>query len=154
MIKVFNNITAGSLLHKGFPKGAKNRIALPVSGDNAEQKRVVMALVNSIGFDAFDAGALPDSWRYQPGTPAYCPDPTIQQLPSLLQRANREKAPVNRDSAAKMLGKVVLEFPHQEMVRVVRLSVGLDTWKARSWVALLRLLFAVARSKLGFSSRS
>lgn len=86
--KAFNNITADSLLHQGQPKGSKGRIALPVSGDDPESMRVVMALVEALGFDPFDAGSLSESWRYQPGTPAYCPDPTIQQLPQLLQRAD------------------------------------------------------------------
>jgi 8-hydroxy-5-deazaflavin:NADPH oxidoreductase len=79
VIKTFNNITADSLRWKALPKGAKNRIALPVAGDDAQLKRQVMDLVEAIGFDAFDAGPLPESWRYQPGTPAYCPDPTIEQ---------------------------------------------------------------------------
>jgi predicted dinucleotide-binding enzyme len=154
VIKTFNSITADSLQHKGLPKGAKKRIALPVAGDDAQSKRVVMELVEAVGFDAYDAGPLSESWRYQPGTPAYCPDPTLQQLPSLLQRADREKAPKNRDSTAKMLGKVVLQFPHPELVRVVRLSVGLDTFKPRSWIALVHLLFAVMGSRLKGSSGS
>jgi hypothetical protein len=148
VIKTFNNITTDSLLRKGLPKGAKNRIALPVAGGDAQSKRAVMKLVESIGFDACNAGSLSESWRYQPGTPAYAPDPTIRQLPSLLQRADRETAPKSRDSAAKMLGRVVLEFPQPEMVRVVRLSVGLDTFKPGSWMVLIRLVFAVTRSRL------
>ncbi len=143
VIKTFNNITADSLQRKGMPKGAKNRIALPVSGDDPQAKRLVMALVDALGFDAFDAGSLSESWRYQAGTPAYCPDPTLEQLPSLLQRADREKAPRNRDNSSKMLGNAVLEFPQPELVRVIRLSTGLDTFKPRSWMALFRLLFAV-----------
>ena len=148
VIKTFNNITWGSLQDRGLPKGAKNRIALPVAGDDAQAKRLVMDLVERLGFDAFDAGSLPESWRYQPGTPAYCPDPTLQALPLLLQRADREKAPKSRDSTTKMLGKVVFEFPQPELVRVARLSAGLDTWKPRSWLAIVRLFFAVLRSRL------
>ena len=148
VIKAFNNITADSLQRKGLPKGARNRIALPVAGDDAQSKRLVMTLVEALGFDAIDAGSLSESWRYQPGTPAYCPDPTIEQLPSLLQRADREKAPKDRDNSSKMLGNVVLAFPQPELVRVIRLSAGLDKLKPRSWIALVRLLFAVLGSRL------
>ena len=81
VIKVFNNITADSLLHKGLPKGSKSRIALPVSGDDAKSKQLVIALLDKMGFDAIDAGPLFESWRYQPGTPAYCPDPTTKKPP-------------------------------------------------------------------------
>lgn len=79
-------------------------------------------------------------------------DPTIQQLPSLLGRADREKAPKRRDSSSRMLGKVILEFPQSELVRVIRFSAGLDTFNPRSWMALVRLLFAVAGSRLRGSS--
>ena len=99
-----------------------------------------------MGFDAIDAGPLSESWRYQPGTPAYCPDPTIQQLPVLLQRARRDKAPGNRDQAAKIMAKLAPDFPPQELVRVARLSAGLDMLKPRSWMAVLRLGFASLHS--------
>lgn len=145
VIKVFNNIVADSLLHKGLPKGSKSRIALPVSGDNEKLKQIVMALVDQMGFDAFDAGPLSESWRYQPGTPAYCPDPTIQQLPPLLRRAKRDKAASNRDQAAKIMAKLPSEFPPQELVRVARLSAGLDTLNPRSWIAALCFGFAALR---------
>jgi len=105
-----------------------------------------MTLVDEIGFDAIDAGPLPESWRYQPGTPAYCPDPTIQQLLVLLQRAKREKAAANRDQAAKIMAKLPSEFPPQELVRVARLSAGLDTLNPRSWIAALRFGFAALRA--------
>ena len=38
VVKVFNNITAQSLTAGARPKGAKNRIALPVAGDDARAK--------------------------------------------------------------------------------------------------------------------
>ncbi len=145
VVKAFNNIVADSLLHKGLPKGSRERIALPVSGDDVRAKQFVMALVDDMGFDAIDAGRLCESWRYQPRTPAYCPDPTIQQLPSLLQRADRNKAPANRDRAANLMAKLPADFPPPELVRVARLSAGLDTWTPRSWFAMLRLGLSVLR---------
>jgi 8-hydroxy-5-deazaflavin:NADPH oxidoreductase len=142
VIKTFNNIVADSLLHKGLPKGSKHRIALPVSGDSVGAKEFVIALLDQMGFDATDAGPLSESWRYQPGTPAYCSDPTIQQLPSLLQRANRDKATANRDQAARMMAKLPADFPPQELVRLARLSAGLDILRLGSWLALAHLMFA------------
>jgi 8-hydroxy-5-deazaflavin:NADPH oxidoreductase len=146
VIKAFNNIVADSLLHKALPKGSEGRIALPVSGNDARSKQIVIALLDKIGFDALDAGPLSESWRYQPGTPAYCPDPTIQQLPSLLQRAKREKAAANRDHAAKIMAKLPPDFPPQELVRVARLSAGLDPWNPRTWMAALHFGFAALRT--------
>ena len=145
VIKAFNNIVTDSLLHKSHPKGSEGRVALPVSGDDVRTKQLAIALLNDMGFDAIDAGPLSESWRYQPGTPAYCSDPTIEQLPTLLQRADRDKAPANRDQAAKLMAKLSADFPPQELVRVARLSAGLDTWKPRSWFSILRLAFAILR---------
>jgi 8-hydroxy-5-deazaflavin:NADPH oxidoreductase len=83
VIEVFNNIVADSLVSKGLPDGSESRIARPVSGDDERSKQIIITLVGEMGFDAMDAGPLSESWRYQPGTPAYCADPTIKQLPSL-----------------------------------------------------------------------
>jgi 8-hydroxy-5-deazaflavin:NADPH oxidoreductase len=146
VIKAFNNIVADSLVHKAHPKSSKSRIALPVSGDNDRSKDLVMALIDEVGFDTVDAGPLSESWRYQPGTPAYCVDPMIQQLPSLLQRAKRDKAPGSRDRAARIMAKLPPNFPPQELVRVARLSAGLDALNPRSWIAALRFGLAALRS--------
>jgi 8-hydroxy-5-deazaflavin:NADPH oxidoreductase len=146
VIKAFNNIVADSLVHKGLPKGSKGRIALPVSGDDLKSKQFVIALLEKMGFDAIDAGSLSKSWRHQPGTPAYCSDPTIQQLVLLLERAKRDKAAGNRDQAAKLMAKLPPDFPPQDLVRVARLSAGLDTLKPRSWITVLHMGFTALRA--------
>jgi 8-hydroxy-5-deazaflavin:NADPH oxidoreductase len=74
VIKAFNNIYARHLLELGRPKGAAGRIALPVAGDDAAAKAIVLKLVDELGFDAVDAGGLDESWRQQPGTPVYTKD--------------------------------------------------------------------------------
>jgi predicted dinucleotide-binding enzyme len=74
VVKVFNNILADHLEKAGQPAGTPGRIALPVAGDDAAAKQKVMALVEELGFDAIDGGSLHESWRQQPGTPAYCTD--------------------------------------------------------------------------------
>jgi predicted dinucleotide-binding enzyme len=74
VIKAFNNIFASSLLKKGSPAGSPARIALSVAGDQPGAKAAVLRLVDDLGFDPVDAGGLDESWRQQPGTPAYCRD--------------------------------------------------------------------------------
>jgi predicted dinucleotide-binding enzyme len=71
VVKAFNNIYAAHLLSDAKPQGAEDRRALPVAGDDERAKRVVMDLINEIGFDAVDAGGLDDSWRFEPASPAY-----------------------------------------------------------------------------------
>jgi predicted dinucleotide-binding enzyme len=91
VIKVFNNILAKSLLEKGVPKGTKGRVALPVAGDSLEAKATVLRLVDELGFDPVDAGALADSWRQQTGTPAYCRDLEVAALQRALAQAERSR---------------------------------------------------------------
>jgi predicted dinucleotide-binding enzyme len=87
-VKVFNNIRSQHLLDRPQPPGTEGRRALPVTGDDEATKRVVLALVDEIGFDAIDIGGLDESWRYQPGTPAYGPDVDAAELKKLLNEAN------------------------------------------------------------------
>ena len=89
-VKVFNNIVAQQLLDRPQPSGTDGRRALPVTGDDEPSKAVVLSLVDEIGFDALDIGALAESWRYQPGTPAYGPDVDAAQLIELLNEAERD----------------------------------------------------------------
>jgi 8-hydroxy-5-deazaflavin:NADPH oxidoreductase len=145
VIKAFNNIISDSLIQGGLPKGSKSRIALPVTGDDTKAKRFVIELLDNMGFDGFDAGPLSQSWRHEPGTPAYCSDPTLKELPSLLQRADRKNAAGNRDQAARILSKLPADFPAQELVRASRFLVGLDVLKPRSWFAMVRLGLAMLR---------
>lgn len=42
VVKVFNNIYADHLLRRGRPAGSQGRIALPVAGDDARAKEIVM----------------------------------------------------------------------------------------------------------------
>jgi predicted dinucleotide-binding enzyme len=91
VVKVFNNIYADHLRSKGLPKGTAGRIALPVAGDDAAAKQKVMALVEELGFDAVDDGSLHESWRQQPGTPAYGADLPADQLRELFNKLGSKR---------------------------------------------------------------
>jgi len=93
VIKAFNNIYAAHLRDLGKPEGTPGRVALPVSGDNADAKAVVMQLVNEMGFDPVDNGTIDDSWRQQPGTPVYTKDFDRDALKAALQKAERARKP-------------------------------------------------------------
>lgn len=91
VIKAFNNIFAKSLLEKGAPRGATGRIALSVAGDSLDARTAVLRLVDDLGFDPVDAGDLENSWRQQPGTPAYCRDLEAAALRRALAEADRSR---------------------------------------------------------------
>jgi 8-hydroxy-5-deazaflavin:NADPH oxidoreductase len=73
VVKVFNNIFFEHLAALPRPSGAADRSALAIAGDDAAAKREATALLDTLGYDAVDLGALSEGWRFQPGTPAYGP---------------------------------------------------------------------------------
>ena len=91
VIKAFNNIFHKSLLEKGVPRGTDGRLALPVAGDSLDARAAVLRLVDDLGFDPVDAGDLNNSWRQQPGTPAYCKDLEAAALRRALAEADRSR---------------------------------------------------------------
>jgi predicted dinucleotide-binding enzyme len=70
-VKVFNNIFFKHLRSLARPHGADDRSALPIAGDDEQAKAAVTAFLDSIGYDAVDAGPVAESWRQEPETPAY-----------------------------------------------------------------------------------
>jgi len=91
VVKAFNSILAKSLLEKGIPSGTTGRIALSVFGDSLVAKAAVLRLVDDLGFDPVDGGDLDNSWRQQPGTPAYCRDLDAAALRRALTEADRSR---------------------------------------------------------------
>lgn len=146
VVKAFNNIISLGLAIHGKPKGDCGRIALPVAADDPEAGYLIRQLIEETGFDAFDAGTISESWRQQPGQPAYCTEPTLKELPVLLQQADQVNAIANRGKVIKLMNKIPPEFPAQGQVRASRLSVGLDAWIPKSWLAMLRLAMAFLRA--------
>ena len=88
VIKAFNNILADSLATRGVPAVTPGRICLSIAGDDLAAKAKVLRLVDAVGFDGIDAGTLADSWRQQPGTPAYCRDLDVNGLKAALAAAD------------------------------------------------------------------
>lgn len=71
IVKTFNNIYYKHLLTLGRPSGAAGRCALPLCGDDAAAKATVTAFLDSLGYDAVDAGPLAEGWRFERDMPAY-----------------------------------------------------------------------------------
>jgi 8-hydroxy-5-deazaflavin:NADPH oxidoreductase len=88
VVKAFNNIVAPSLATRGVPAGTPGRVCLSVAGDDPGAKSAVLNLIDALGFDGIDAGSLADSWRQQPGTPAYCRDLNVDGLRAALAQAD------------------------------------------------------------------
>ena len=107
VIKAFNTILADSLLKRGAAKGSAGRVALPVAGDSLEARAIVLRLVDELGFDPVDAGALADSWRQGTGTPAYCKDLDAPALQRALAEADRSRVAEYRANEEARIRRVL-----------------------------------------------
>jgi hypothetical protein len=116
VVKAFNNIGADSLANDGHPKGSRERFALPVAGDDKRAKDIVVDLIEEIGFDGFDASGLDESWRQQPGSPAFCTNLEASRLAAVLQRldeVDRARLPELRDAVLQKF----MQLPNTPVTR-------------------------------------
>ncbi|BAV04732.1 hypothetical protein SAMN05421788_11166 [Filimonas lacunae] len=120
VIKAFNMLLAETLVSRGKPNGAPGRIAMAISGDDAKAKGIISGLVNEVGFDVVDAGNLENSWRHQPGTPAYCTELNVTELQLALNDGKRDVAPQIRDSVIKIFMESANQPSHDETVTINR----------------------------------
>src|SRR5258708_7136066 len=107
VIKVLNSIGSNALAEAGRPAGSRDRVALPISGDNPKAKEIVAQIIDRFGFDSVDAGTIAESWRQQPGSPVYCTNPTKEELQLLLKKIDRSSLATNREKALKAYLAVV-----------------------------------------------
>lgn len=91
--KAFNAIQMTDLETDGLPAGDPERRALPLAGDDKATKQIIISLYDAFGFDAVDAGALSEGWRFQRAMPSYCVRMTKAELEGVLAQARRP-APV------------------------------------------------------------
>jgi len=110
VVKAFNNILAASLAKRGVPRGSPGRIALSVAGDDRESKQKVQGVIQELGFDAIEAGSLAESWRQQPGTPAYCRDLNATELRAALAAADASQVAKYRRQAEEAAAPYLVPF--------------------------------------------
>lgn len=120
VFKVFNNIMTHSLVEGARPTGAKDRIALPIAGDDPKGKSMLLGLVDALGFDAVDAGSLEESWRQQPGTPVYCTNLDAEGVRRALSLADGAKSAERRDRSIEKLSQLPSGSTAQDIVALAR----------------------------------
>ena len=101
VVKVFNSILATSIQELGRSRGEKNRIAMAVSGDDTKAKEEVFKLVEELGFDPFELGAIAQSWKQQPGTSIYCREITHEELKRRADAMGAEWSDIREGITAK-----------------------------------------------------
>lgn len=120
VIKAWNAVLAATLAEKGQPVGSPTRLALPVAGGDTNAETIAQDLVEDTGFIALAAGSLEESWRQQPGTPAYCTELTLPELKLALNAADKVRAPQNRDALIARFMAPGSQFTHEQIVATNR----------------------------------
>ena len=90
IVKAFNSIRMEQFERDARPADATDRRAIPIAGDNAEDKRLVAKLIDEMGYDTVDAGALSEGWRFDHGSPVYCKTLSKSELAQQLKATRPE----------------------------------------------------------------
>jgi len=114
VVKAFNNLLAQSLA------SGNSTIAMAISGNEERAKTIIAGLVKDTGFDFVDAGLLENSWKHQPGTPAYCTELSASELKKELENADKNAAAQLRDHAVSELFNLTVPPTHEELVQFNR----------------------------------
>ncbi len=88
-VKTLNHIGYGDIEVDSHPAGAPNRRALAVAGDDETAKEIVSAFIDSLGYDAVDAGPLSAGKTFENGTEIFNGRHTAEQMRALLDECER-----------------------------------------------------------------
>jgi predicted dinucleotide-binding enzyme len=89
VVKAFNHIQSTQLETEGTPAGTPGRRALALYGDDTGALDTVSRWLDELGYDTVRGGPLADSWRVEPGAPAYGPRFDADGLRQALADATR-----------------------------------------------------------------
>jgi len=80
VVKSLNHVAYNELEEHILPKGDPKRRAIALAGDDVDAKQQVSDLIDAIGFDAVDLGALSAGKKFQPDTPLFNARYTANEL--------------------------------------------------------------------------
>jgi 8-hydroxy-5-deazaflavin:NADPH oxidoreductase len=89
VVRAFSMVDAADMSGDGHPEGDPKRRALALAGDDPAAKRIVARLYEECGFDPLDLGGLDESWRVDPGQPAFVTRQTLAELKDNVAKAKR-----------------------------------------------------------------
>ncbi|KQV57356.1 MULTISPECIES: NADPH-dependent F420 reductase [unclassified Caulobacter] len=124
LVKAWNALLSFTLAEAGSKNGSASRLAIPIAGDDAAAKSVVARLVDETGFDAVDAGPISESWRFQPGAPAYCTELDAAGVAKALSSADKARSPRNLELITQAFVDGSLAFEREAMVAFNRKVSG------------------------------
>ncbi|MBO7743370.1 NAD(P)-binding domain-containing protein [Paenibacillus sp. MWE-103] len=152
VIKAFNATNWYNLTQE-IQSLTPTRFALPVSGDDAAAKEIVFRLVTEAGFDPVDAGGLDESWRQQPGTPAYCTDLGVEAMRQALSAAAKERKPESSairatEEERKAAQETQIAF-YQSFDNAIQLLMAANQWTEAAATQRLVAQFMAGKHSIG-----
>ena len=123
VIKSFNTLLAHSLAELGKPNGEDNRLVMQIAGDDENQKKIVMDLIDECGFDSYDVGLLAESWTMHPSSAGYCCDYTLDELIAVKEKSIQIPKSVaeNRTYFYNNFAELANnDFSHENVIRLNR----------------------------------
>jgi predicted dinucleotide-binding enzyme len=126
IVKAWNAIGTAPFAENGETKGHPNRVAIPIAGDRARDREVAMTLMDDTGFDGYDAGALANSWRQQPGSPVYCTNLSHDEIGPALAAAERDRLPRRRDLSVTIFAERFGPGVNPDAETIIRISRALQ----------------------------
>lgn len=94
LIKTLNHIGYGDIEVDSYPAGDPKRRALAVAADDEQAKLMVSAFIDSLGYDAVDAGPLSAGKTFENGTEIFNGRHTAEQMRALLDTCQKVLAEV------------------------------------------------------------
>jgi predicted dinucleotide-binding enzyme len=85
LVKTFNHMGYHELDSEARPAGHPDRKALAIASDDPAALVIVAEVVDAMGFDTIDAGALVEGIRFEPGTPAFGATASRVELVAMLE---------------------------------------------------------------------
>jgi 8-hydroxy-5-deazaflavin:NADPH oxidoreductase len=89
VVRAFSMLDAADMSGDGHPAGDPKRRAIALAGDDPAAKQLVAGFCDELGFDAVDLGDLSESWRVDPGQPAFVVRQSAAELTANAARAKR-----------------------------------------------------------------
>jgi len=89
VVRAFSMLDAADMSGDGHPNGDPKRRALALAGDDTAARQFVAGLYDEFGFDPLDLGGLDESWRVDPGQPAFVTRQNLAELRANIARARR-----------------------------------------------------------------
>ena len=83
IVKALNHMGYHDLHDETCPTGTPERKAIAVAGDDPADIDTVSRLIDALGFDALDIGALSNGTLLEPGHPAFGANVTVHELARL-----------------------------------------------------------------------